>query len=147
MKRYAAVLYSRIPVLAAVAAVAIALGIGTHMRGNVTDAWRMFGVNALTPHFADTRTVTNSIDCILHGEDPYIVRSFDPWNRVYNYPPIWLDLRYLGVTSRSTNLVEAVMLAMFIAALLLLFDARSWVGAAVIFFGLVSRSEEHTSEL
>jgi hypothetical protein len=126
-------------VLVAIAAVAIALGVGVHTRGNLTQAWRMLRLDATSPELADTHTVTNSIDCLLQGQDPYFVRSFDPLHRVYNYPPIWLDLRYLGVTSRSTTMVEAVMLTMFLAALLLVFETRRWFAGILIFFALVSR--------
>jgi hypothetical protein len=68
-----------------------------------------------------------------------MVRSFDLWNRLYNYPPIWLGLRYLGVTGRSTNLMAAMMAAIFIVALLVLFSVRSWPGAILVFLALISR--------
>ena len=65
----------------------------------------MLQIPSTTPLFADTRTVTDSIDCVAKGQDPYVTRACDPFHRLYNYPPIWLDARYLGVSSRSSNFV------------------------------------------
>jgi Glycosyltransferase family 87 len=133
-------MHSRMPVLAAVITIVTLLGIGTYMRGNVTDAWQMIRIPSISPLFADTRTITNSIDCLLTGRDPYTVRSFDPWHRLYNYPPIWLQARHLGVTSRSTNLIGTMLALTMAGACLLLFRAKSWVSAFIIFFAMTSRA-------
>ncbi len=98
----------------------------------------MLRVPALSPRFADTRAVTDAIDCFLAGQDPYTVRSFDPWHRVLDYPPIWLDLRYLGVTSRSSDLAGVILAVMLVGALLLLLRATRWVSAVAIFFAVLS---------
>jgi len=139
MQRFLFLVQARLPVVAAVAFVAVVLGTSVHRHGSLPLAFRTFRIESTTPGFADTRTVTNSIDCVLNGQDPYTVRRFDPWERVYNYPPIWLGLRYLGVTGRSTNLMAAMMTAIFIIALLVLFSVRSWAGAILVFFALISR--------
>ncbi len=128
------------PVLAAVITIATLLGIGTFLRGDLTNAWQMIRIRSLRPLFADTRTITNSIDCLLAGQDPYTVRSFDPWNRVYNYPPIWLKARYLGVTSRSTNLIGTMLALGTVGACLLLFRAKTRASAFIIFFAMTSRA-------
>lgn len=140
MQKYISILRSRLPVLAGVAFVALALWVGIHTRGSLSAAWLMLHVPALSPLFPDTRTVTHSIDCLLSGQDPYTVRSFDPWNRTYNYPPIWLDLRYLGVTSRSSNLLGTTFAVMTMSAFLLLLRTRAWASAVIIFFAVISRS-------
>ena len=138
MHKSLSILRTRLPVLAAFAAVAITLLVGIHLRGSLSGAWQMLHIPALSPSFADTRTITHSIDCLLSGQDPYTVRSFDPWHRLYNYPPVWLDLRYLGVTSRTTNLLGSLLAIMTGSALLLLFRARTWMGALVVFFATTS---------
>lgn len=138
MHTYLSILRSRLPVLAGVAAVVLALVVGVHTRGSVFGAWQVLHVPALSPLFADTRTVTHSIDCLLTGQDPYTVRTFDPWNRTFNYPPIWLGLRYLGVTSRSTDALGILFAIMTAFALLLLLRARTWIGALVILFAVPS---------
>ena len=101
MKKLITILSRKMPATAALAAIVLTLGLGTVIRGSLPSAWRIFRIPALATTFSDTMTVTNSIDCLLSGQDPYVVRSFDPFQRVYNYPPIWLDLRYLGITGRS----------------------------------------------
>ena len=138
MQRLLSLIRTRLPVVAAVAFVAIVLGMGVHRHGTLRLAFRAFRVDS-SVSFADTRTVTNSIDCLLSGQDPYTVRSFDLQNRVYNYPPIWLGLRYFGVTGQSTNLMAGIMTAIFIIALLFLFSVRSWAGAILVFLALISR--------
>lgn len=86
--------------------------------------------------FQDTRTVTHSIDCVNQGMDPY-VQSCDPWHRLYNYPPIWLGLRFLGIGSHSSRALGAIFGALSVSSLLLLFRTRSWQNsllAALAFF-------------
>jgi hypothetical protein len=129
----------RIPALAAIATILLILSIGTFKQGNPTAAWRLLHLPSTSPHFMDTRTVTHSIDCVLTGQDPYTVRTFDPWHRLYNYPPIWLDLRYLGITSRSSTLMGTTLALLTAASCLLLFRATTWAGAAIVFLALTSR--------
>ena len=140
MHKFVSILRSRLPVLAGVAAVVLALLVGVYIKGSLYGAWKMLGILALSPTFADTRTVTHSIDCLLTGQNPYVVRTFDPWHRVYNYPPIWLDLRYVGVTSRASNLLGTTLAAMTASTFLVLFRARTWAGAVIIFFAVMSRT-------
>jgi len=129
----------RIPALAAVATILLILGIGALKQGNPTAAWHVLHLPSTSPHFIDTHTVTNSIDCVLAGQDPFTIRTFDPWHRLYNYPPIWLDLRYLGITSRSSTLMGTTLALLTAASSLLLFRATTWAGAAIVFLALTSR--------
>ncbi len=138
MKKQITILSKKAPAVAALAAIALSLSLGTVIRGSVPAAWRVLRMPATDPTFADTITVTRSIDCLLSGQDPYFVRSFDPWQRVYNYPPIWLDLRYLGVTGRSTNLLGVLMALLLASSLLLLFSATRVSSALVVFFAIFS---------
>lgn len=138
MHKCLSILRTRLPVLAAFAAVAITLLVGIHLRGDLSGAWQMLDIPVPSPSFTDTRTITHAIDCLLSGQDPYTVRSFDPWHRLYNYPPVWLDLRYLGVTSRTTNLLGIILAIMTASAFLLLFRARTWISALVVFFATTS---------
>jgi hypothetical protein len=100
----------------------------------------MLEIPSTTPLFADTRTVTDSIDCLARGQDPYVTRACDPWHRLYNYPPIWLDARFLGVASRSSNFIGTGLSILSVCVLLLLFNARSWISALIIFLAVVSPS-------
>jgi hypothetical protein len=139
MSRPLAFLRSRFPVLLGVTTLALFLLLGTHSRGSVSAAWQTLGIPAMSETFADTRMVTYPIDCVLKGIDPYDRSSCHPLESVYNYPPVWLGLRYLGVTSRSSVLVGAILVIMFLAALLMLFKAEKWISAAVVFAGILSR--------
>lgn len=138
MQKKFALLRPKWPVLAGIATVLIALSIGTCIRGSLSAAWLTFVDFPTNPLFTDTRTVTDSIDCVLAGKDPYVVTTFDPWRRVYNYPPIWLELRHLGITSRSSNLIGTMMAFATAATLLFLFNAQTWISAALIFFAVIS---------
>src|ERR1700722_18429767 len=69
--------------------------------GNARLMWERFHIPYLTPPFADTITVTYSLDAIAKGHDPYFYRGVDPFGRGYNYPRIWLGLRHLGLTGQD----------------------------------------------
>jgi hypothetical protein len=138
--KFSTLLKSKLPVLAAVATVVAILSFGVHIHGSLYGAWTMFRFSPVNPLYADTRTITHSIDCLLSGQDPYFVTSFDPLHRVYNYPPIWLDARYLGVTSQSSNLIGGLMAIGTVGVFLLLFNSKRWVSAVIIFFAVLSRS-------
>ncbi len=140
MRKYLPLLHSRWPVFAAIATVLIILLIGIHTRGSLVAAWGILQDSPLSPHFADTRTITHSIDCLLSGQNPYFVRSFDPWHRVYNYPPIWLGARYLGISSSASNWIGTVMSVATAIAFLFLFDAKRWISAILIYCAVLSRS-------
>jgi Glycosyltransferase family 87 len=133
-------LQTKLPVLAAVLVVLVALFVGARTYGSVFAAWRMLQIPSTTPLFVDTRTITDSIDCVAKGQDPYVERNCDSWHRLYNYPPIWLDARYLGVTSRSSNLIGTAISILMVSTLLLLFNARTWISAILIFFAVTSLS-------
>ncbi len=127
----------RAPVFVGVALVCLTLLFGVHQRGSLQKAWEMIAVPALSPPFADTWTVTDSIDCLQAGQDPYVVRSFDPWHRVYNYPPIWLGLRYFGVSTRASNWMGVTLAIFSVVALLLLFRAGSVTTWLLCFFSTI----------
>lgn len=133
-------LLSKMPALAGIITILAALGIGTYIRGNLTDAWELLHIPSSKPLFMDTVFITYAIDCVFAGQDPYIVGSFDPWGRLFNYPPIWLDLRYLGVNSHSTNLIGTTLALMTAITCTFLFRARTWLSALIIFLAITSRS-------
>ena len=139
MSRPLAFLRSRFPVLLGVTTLALFLLLGTHSRGSVSAAWKTLGIPAMSETFADTRMVTYPIDCVLKGMDPYDRSNCHPLESVYNYPPVWLSLRYIGVTSRSSVLVGTILVTMFLSALLMLLKAEKWTSAAVVFAGILSR--------
>ena len=97
--------------------------------GDMASAWKKLGVPAMSPSFADLRTITHSIECKQKGIDPYRSRSCDPWKRLYNYPPIWLELGKFSVGSELTNAIGLTLAAFFVLALLLIVDLRCGISA------------------
>jgi hypothetical protein len=132
-------LVRKLPVISAIAVLALALIAGVHLRGSVPAAWKMIQIPANTPLFSDTRGFTHAIDCVREGRDPYIANPCDPWNRAYNYPPVWLYTRYLGVTSRASNLIGIIFALAAMSTYWLLFNARTALSAAFIFLAVTSR--------
>lgn len=139
MKNAAGLLRLKLPVLCAVTIIVLALGTGIHLHGSLQGAWNMIHIPANTVPFSDTGTLTYAIDGVLAGVDPYRISPFDPLHRLYNYPPIWLTARYLGINSRSTVLVGALLALAAVSTYLVLFNARTWLSGVVVFLALCSR--------
>ena len=139
MQNFAFSLRLKMPVLSAVAVVALLLCAGVLVRGNLHAAWNMIHIPANTPSFSDTRGFTHAIDCVKSGQDPYRVSSFDPWHRLYNYPPVWLLPRHVGLTSRFSNLVGALFAIAAISAYLFLFNTRTLLSGLIVFLAITSR--------
>lgn len=133
-------LRSRIPVILTYVFILATLAIGTVVRGDLDKAWMIFSIPALKPYFADTRGITYAIDCVLSGQNPYFVNTFDPWHRYFNYPPVWLSLRHLGVTSATSNLIGTLFGLLMASACIFLFRAKTLIGAVVVFFSLTTWS-------
>ncbi len=98
----------------------------------------MLRVPALAPLFADTGMLTYPIDSLNAGIDPYLSRATNPWHSIYNYPPIWLELRHLGIDTRSTTALGTVFAAMTITSLLLLLRAKRVISGVVCFLAVTS---------
>ncbi len=129
-------LRTRSAVLASVLCVAVALWLGVAKHGSVAAAWQMLRAPAKTPLFIDSFMLTDASECARAGLDPYLVSTFDPIGRLFNYPPIWLSLRHLGVTNAASLWIGLTLAAMTIVAMLMLFRARSWPGMLISFFAV-----------
>jgi hypothetical protein len=104
-------------------------------------AWDWLGVPAMPPPrlpFTDTISVTHSIDCLHAGFDPYLTGQCDPWRRPINYPPAWLELGKLGVSSAATQVLGIGMAAVTLLAMLLIFRTRSLLGFVIVLLALLS---------
>jgi hypothetical protein len=128
-----------LPVLCAIGVVVLALGVGVRLHGDLSGAWNRIHIPANSPNFSDTRGFTHAIDCVIHGQNPYTVSSFDPWHRLFNYPPVWLLARYLGVSSSSSNLIGFAFAVAGISAYLFLFNARTLLSGFIVFLTVASR--------
>lgn len=124
--------------LATIALFSIILLCEIFIQGDLASAWRTFGVPALSPSFADTRTITHSIECTEMGYDPYITGRCDPWGRRYNYPPIWLELGKLSLGPATTNIAGLFIASFFLFTLLLLNNLRRWPSSMIMVLALLS---------
>ena len=124
----------RIVVLAAVALYGLA--VGTARAGWEVDLWPSLGVNSAPTLFYDARNVAAAADCWALGYDPLIENPCDPAGRVMVYPRIWVVVHYLGVTQEQTLLFGGILVALFLASVLLLVGrltiAEGFVVAAAV---------------
>lgn len=79
------------------------------------DGFTALRVPAMSPAFADVRTIPGAWQAIAAGLDPRIDNPGDPWARPFNYPDIWLflfkPLAVIGDPALVFGIVQAVMLA------------------------------------
>jgi hypothetical protein len=99
--------------------------------------WRLWNIPTMRPGFADARTITAGAESRRAGFDPLLDNPADPWHRVMNYPRPWQGLFRLGLDQRDTVAVALVMIAAFLAGLLLFVDRidrpTAWLMAAALF--------------
>jgi hypothetical protein len=115
---------------------------GTHWHAaGVFWGWELLGVPRMPPPdhpFTDTISITRSIDCIRDGLDPYLTGLCDPWGRTFNYPPVWLNLRTIGISSATTLTIGIAMAGVTALAFLTIFRTSSWPGFLIVLLTLLS---------
>jgi len=65
-------------------------------QASLTNVWKELGVPAMDPHFGDLRNVVAGIENHDAGRALGDPNPFDPWNRPYIYPSLWLHVQSLG---------------------------------------------------
>jgi hypothetical protein len=110
----------------------------TIIQGDLAGAWGTFGVPAISPTFADVRTITHSIECKENGHNPYLTGECDPWGRRYNYPPIWLELGKFSIGPATTNIVGLFVASLFLFTLLILTNLFRWPSAVIMVLASLS---------
>lgn len=112
------------------------LGILFAVRG-YEQAWELWGVPVMTPHFGDARVITAGLESIREGWDPLLDNRCDPWLRPMNYPRIWRALVWLGLDQRHTTALGLLFIGTFTASLVLLSDGirplAVWLMALSVF--------------
>ena len=88
--------------------------------------------------FSDLEGVLSGIQCHRQGIDPYVVNPCDSWGRQFDYPPAWLWLSVLPVTTAWLVPLGIALGLAFLAALLLLPPARTAQGARLVGAGVLS---------
>ena len=126
----------RIVVLAAVAAYGAAVAIARTAWD--LDLWTHLGVNSAPTLFYDARNVAAAADCWALGYDPLVDNPCDPAGRLMVYPRVWVFVHYLGVTQDRTLLFGGILVAMFLASVLLLVGRLSIAQGFVVSAAVVS---------
>ena len=101
-------------------------------------SWSFIKIPAMNPIFADMRVVQGALKTELMGLNPYITNPGDPWNRIINYPSIWLDIaKILNLENENFFLIFnlSVISIFLLICLLLLLKTKSYLFFFVIFSG------------
>lgn len=100
--------------------------------------WRAFSVTPLKPHFFDTHAVTDHVECASKGFDSYVPTTC---NRLpFNYPPIWLGLRYFGINGSDSVWLAIAMIGTAAGSLIWLSKGRSACAGLVTLAAMLSPS-------
>jgi hypothetical protein len=126
----------RIVVVAAVALYGAAVAIARAAWD--VDLWPSLGVNSAPTLFYDARNVAAAADCWALGYDPLVENPCDPAGRVMVYPRVWVVLHFVGVTQDRTLLFGGVLVALFLASVLLLVGRLSVPKGVVVAAAVVS---------
>ncbi len=87
--------------------------------------WRLWNVPAMTPHFADLRTITGGAESYALGLDPMIKNPGDPWGRTMNYPRIWQSLYYFNIDQTHTTAFGLILVFLFFVGVVLVLPCAS----------------------
>ncbi|RCK73681.1 MAG: hypothetical protein ANABAC_2754 [Anaerolineae bacterium] len=72
------------------------------------------------------------------GYDPTLYHPGDPWQRPFNYPPIWKMAVPLGVTPEHTLALGILLIGFFLIGLYLVFRDLSLTETIFVMLGLLS---------
>jgi hypothetical protein len=121
----------------ALGALVLLFGAVASIAGRQT-AWELAGVPALTPRFADLRTIAGCRVSVLRGKDPMVENPGDPWGRPLNYPRIWQSLCGVSLGDREVDLVGALFAVIFLAGVLYFPRAQLGTGAVTLLLAAVA---------
>jgi hypothetical protein len=100
--------------------------------------WQFWNIPVMSPHFADLRAITHLSTTISLGFDPMEHHPGDPWQRPFNYPPVWKLLPLIGVSPHHTTVLGILLIGLFLIGLYLPFSDLSWAQSAYLMFGVLS---------
>ena len=83
-------------------------------------ALEVLGVDPMEQPWADARTVSGASIAIERGLDPLVTNPGDPWQRVMNYPRVWLVFAALGLRPEHTWILAWLCLSALLAGLVIL---------------------------
>ncbi|MCX8061632.1 MAG: hypothetical protein N3D16_03510 [Anaerolineales bacterium] len=108
------------------------------LRYGYEETWQLWNIPTMTPHFADLRIVTGLSVTIAQGYDPMLHNPGDPWQRPFNYPPIWKILPLIGIKPEHTTLIGLLFIGLFLIGLCLPFSELSWAETGLLMAGVLS---------
>ena len=100
--------------------------------------WRAIGVTPLKPHFFDMHAVTDQAACSAQGYNAYEVNSCAPLK--FNYPPIWLQLGYLGINGLDSAWLSILVAFIAFVVVATLLKGRSAVDGVLSSAAILSPS-------
>jgi hypothetical protein len=108
------------------------------LRFGYETTWQFWNIPTMTPHFADLRTITGLSFTLLQGLNPMLNNPGDPWQRPFNYPPIWKVLVWIGVRPQHTTLIGILFIGLFFIGLCLPFAELPWAETFFLMLGVLS---------
>jgi hypothetical protein len=100
--------------------------------------WQLWNIPTMMPPFADLRSITGLSVTVSQGYDPTLYHPGDPWQRPFNYPPIWKMAVPLGVTPEHTLALGILLIGFFLIGLYLVFRDLSLTETIFVMLGLLS---------
>ena len=99
--------------------------------------WFIWKVNPMYPAFADLYILNSSLETLTLGKNPYIENISDPWKRLFNYPPVWLEISSILKLDNKNSIIYfgLVLNSLFIFSILILFFRKNF--SIKIFFLLL----------
>jgi hypothetical protein len=89
--------------------------------GSWRSVWAPLGIPAEELPFPDLRGITGGLVSLAQHHNPLISNPGDPWNRVMNYPRIWLPLfATFGIRDGDVPIVGVVFCALYLICISLL---------------------------
>ena len=101
--------------------------------------WRSLGVTPLQPHFYDMHAVTDHAACAAGGFNAYVLNVCDPAT-MFNYPPAWLWLGYLGIDGTDSVWLSVLITAAALGVVITLLKGRSACNGALASLAILSPS-------
>ena len=103
----------RFVVIAFIAFYIVGLILATDLLG-YDKGMRLFDIPPMLPAFADLHVIVGGYETALAGINPYITNPYDPWQRLLNYPRIWMYLGDLGLTHQNIFFAGVIIGLLFI---------------------------------
>ena len=116
----------------------ILLSWGALGSGGLNPFLKTVGVVPLHVPFGDFRTISAGVQFYEQGGDPYADGRYDFMGREFNYPPIWLNLSFLGVSPEAVSYIYFIFASLFSLALLFLFWRADYAGWYLSFLFILS---------